>query len=104
MYLRRITYIDLLLPTSFFKVISLLASFFADLLISSFGTMGWTYNTVDPNAVTNAPEITAVGVTLTVLSLIVVCLRLYVRRFMINAVGIGMLSCRKSSGKVTNTG
>jgi hypothetical protein len=50
--------------------------------------MGWTYNTVDPNAPTTAPTIIAVGGTFSALSLIVVCLRMYVRKFMINAVAI----------------
>jgi len=52
--------------------------------------MGWTYNTVNPDAATNAPTMVAVGVSFSTLSLIIVCLRMYVRRFIINAVAIGM--------------
>ena len=51
--------------------------------------MGWTYNTVNPNAETNAPTIAAVGIAFSTLSLIVLCLRMYVRFFMIKAVGMG---------------
>ncbi|KAL3426781.1 integral membrane protein [Phlyctema vagabunda] len=50
--------------------------------------MGWTFNTVNPDADTNAPTITAVGVSFSVLSLIFVCLRMYVRGFMIKAIGL----------------
>ncbi|RDW88378.1 hypothetical protein BP6252_00410 [Coleophoma cylindrospora] len=50
--------------------------------------MGWTYNTVNPDAPTDAPKIVAVGVTFSVVSLIIVSLRLYVRVFMIKATGI----------------
>jgi hypothetical protein len=32
--------------------------------------MGWTYNTLNPNAETNAPTITAVGVAFTTISLV----------------------------------
>jgi len=54
--------------------------------------MGWTYNTVNPDAATNAPTIAAVGITFTTLSLIIVCLRMYVRGWMIKAIGTGELS------------
>jgi len=54
--------------------------------------MGWTYNTVDPNADTNGPTIAAVGITFTTISLITVCLRMYVRLFMIKAAGAGKLA------------
>lgn len=53
-------------------------------------TMGWTYNTVNPDAETNAPTITAVGVAFTTVSLIIVVLRMFVRVFMIKTVGTGM--------------
>jgi len=53
--------------------------------------MGWTYNTVNPNAETNAPTIAAVGISFTTVSFIIVCVRMYVRKFIVKAVGIGML-------------
>ncbi|KAK4044872.1 hypothetical protein C8A01DRAFT_42483 [Parachaetomium inaequale] len=49
--------------------------------------MGWTYNTKDPNAPTLGPLITGVASALTLLSLITVCLRVYVRAFLIKAFG-----------------
>ncbi|KAM7201871.1 integral membrane protein [Rhypophila sp. PSN 637] len=49
--------------------------------------MGWTYNTIDPDAATLGPRITGVAVALTVLSLLAVCLRLYVRIRLIKATG-----------------
>lgn len=49
--------------------------------------MGWTYNTENPDAVTNAPTIAAVGITFTTVSFFVVALRVYVRGWMIKAVG-----------------
>jgi hypothetical protein len=51
--------------------------------------MGWTFNTVNPNADTNAPTIAAVGITFTTLSLIVVLLRCYVRLVLIKKFGTG---------------
>jgi hypothetical protein len=51
--------------------------------------MGWTYNTVDPNAPTSGPMITGVAIALTLVSLLTVCLRVYVRGFMIRAFGVG---------------
>ncbi|TVY40006.1 Satratoxin biosynthesis SC1 cluster protein [Lachnellula subtilissima] len=50
--------------------------------------MGWTYNTLNPHAETDAPTIAAVGVTFTTASFIIICLRMYVRGFMIKAVGV----------------
>ncbi|KAH8654953.1 hypothetical protein BGZ60DRAFT_568081 [Tricladium varicosporioides] len=50
--------------------------------------MGWTYNTTDPNAATNAPTIAAIGITFTTVSLLVVCLRIYVRGWIVKALGI----------------
>ncbi|KAH8596903.1 hypothetical protein B0O99DRAFT_508895 [Bisporella sp. PMI_857] len=50
--------------------------------------MGWTYNTVNPNAETNAPTIAAVGISFTTLALILVSLRMYVRLWMIKATGL----------------
>ncbi|RFU28978.1 hypothetical protein B7463_g7354, partial [Scytalidium lignicola] len=50
--------------------------------------MGWTFNTANPDAETNAPTIAAVGITFTAFSFIIVCLRMYVRGFLIKAVGI----------------
>lgn len=54
--------------------------------------MGWTYNTVNPDAKTSAPVIAAVGITFTTLSFMVVALRMYVRGWMIKAIGIGETS------------
>lgn len=54
--------------------------------------MGWTYNTKDPNAPTIGPLITGVATALTALSLVTVCLRTYVRAWMIKAFGIGRAS------------
>jgi hypothetical protein len=54
--------------------------------------MGWTYNTEDSDAPTNGPMITGITTTLTLLSLITVCLRTYVRAIMIRAFGIGKAS------------
>ncbi|KAK4159145.1 hypothetical protein QBC43DRAFT_362260 [Cladorrhinum sp. PSN259] len=50
--------------------------------------MGWTYNTVDPNAPTIGPMITGVSTALTFVSLITVCLRVYVRAGLIKAFGV----------------
>lgn len=63
--------------------------FFLHLSKDHLSNMGWTYNTVNPDAPTNAPTIVAVGVTFTVLAFIVVSLRMYVRKFMVNAVSFG---------------
>lgn len=49
--------------------------------------MGWTYNTIDPDAPTIGHQITSVAIALTILSLITVCLRTYVRAFMLKAIG-----------------
>ena len=54
--------------------------------------MGWTYNTLNPDAETSAPVIAAVGVTFTTVSFMVVALRMYVRGWMIKAIGIGEIS------------
>ena len=51
--------------------------------------MGWTFNTDSPDAVTSGPTIAAVGITLTTLSFIVICLRTYVRGWVVKAIGIG---------------
>lgn len=58
--------------------------------------MGWTFNTVNPDAPTYGPTITAVGIAFTTVSLIVVCLRMYVRGCMIKALGVG-----KSNSHIT---
>ncbi|KIM93489.1 hypothetical protein OIDMADRAFT_96199, partial [Oidiodendron maius Zn] len=50
--------------------------------------MGWTFNTDSPDAVTSGPAIAAVGITLTTLSFIVICLRTYVRGWVVKAIGI----------------
>ncbi len=51
--------------------------------------MGWTYNTADPDAPTIGPMITGVAIALTVISFLTVCLRVYVRGFLIKAFGVG---------------
>ncbi|KAK3351684.1 hypothetical protein B0H65DRAFT_420938 [Neurospora tetraspora] len=48
--------------------------------------MGWTYNT-DADAPTIGHQITGVAIALTILSLITVCLRTYVRAFILKAIG-----------------
>lgn len=53
--------------------------------------MGWTFNVVDADAPTNAPTIAAVGIVFTVLSALVVSLRLYVRSSIVKKIGIGEL-------------
>lgn len=58
--------------------------------------MGWTFNTINPNAETNAPTIAAVGISFTTLSLVMVCLRIYVRKYIVKAVGIGRLVLSKT--------
>lgn len=62
-------------------------------IFNSHNKMGWTYNTV-PNADTNAPIIAAVGITFCTLSLITVCLRMYVRGILIKAIGPGRFLAR----------
>lgn len=54
--------------------------------------MGWTFNTDNPATVTKGPTIAAVGIALTTLSLIVLCLRMYVRGWVVKAIGTGMLT------------
>lgn len=51
--------------------------------------MGWTYNVVDPNVATNAPTVAGVGIFFTVLSLLVVSLRIYVRKCIVKVITIG---------------
>jgi hypothetical protein len=51
--------------------------------------MGWTYNTLNPDASTNAPTIATVGVTFTAVSFLIVLLRCYVRLVLIKKVGVG---------------
>lgn len=51
--------------------------------------MGWTFNTVDPNAPTDGPKISAVAITMTTLAMVTVILRVYVRQFMVKAFGAG---------------
>lgn len=50
--------------------------------------MGWTYNTTDHNAPTMGPTITGVAAALTAISLLMVCLRMYVRFSLIKAPGV----------------
>jgi hypothetical protein len=50
--------------------------------------MGWTYNTIDGVA-NDGPQITAVAIALTSASLGALLLRLYVRVWMIKAIGAG---------------
>ncbi|KAK1782574.1 hypothetical protein QBC45DRAFT_429778 [Copromyces sp. CBS 386.78] len=49
--------------------------------------MGWTYNTTDPDAPTIGHQIASVAIALTILSLITVCLRTYVRAILLKAIG-----------------
>lgn len=51
--------------------------------------MGWTFNTVDPNAPTDGPKISAVAIIMTTLAMVTVILRVYVRQFMVKAFGAG---------------
>jgi hypothetical protein len=51
--------------------------------------MGWTFNVVDTNAATIAPTIAAVGIVFTVLSALIVSLRLYVRSSIVKTISIG---------------
>jgi hypothetical protein len=53
--------------------------------------MGWTYNTADSDAPTMGPMIAHVALVLTMLSLVTVLLRAYVRFYMIKAAGIGKI-------------
>ncbi|GAB1314854.1 Rhodopsin domain-containing protein [Madurella fahalii] len=50
--------------------------------------MGWTYNTKDLDAPTIGPLITGVASALTFISLVIVCLRTYVRAVLISAFGV----------------
>jgi len=50
--------------------------------------MAWAYDTSD-QAVNVGPQITAVAIIFTTLSLLVFSLRLYVRGWMIKAIGAG---------------
>lgn len=50
---------------------------------------GWTYNTPD-DVPTDGPRITAVCLTFTIIALLLVCLRWYVRTTLVKAVGYGM--------------
>lgn len=51
--------------------------------------MGWTYNTLEGTA-SEGPRITAIALTVTILALIALLLRLYVRTLIVKAVGAGM--------------
>jgi hypothetical protein len=50
--------------------------------------MGWTYNTPD-DAENDGPQITAIAIVFTAVSLLVLSLRFYVRGYMIKAIGAG---------------
>ncbi|KAH7410595.1 hypothetical protein BKA64DRAFT_771785 [Cadophora sp. MPI-SDFR-AT-0126] len=50
--------------------------------------MGWVYNVVDSDAASNAPAVIGVGVFLTILSLSIVSLRLYVRSRIVRTITI----------------
>lgn len=52
--------------------------------------MGWTYNTPDDVA-NDGPQISAIAIAFTILSLSILALRLYVRVWMVKAVGAGEL-------------
>ncbi|KAJ0109698.1 hypothetical protein N8I77_007621 [Diaporthe amygdali] len=49
--------------------------------------MGWTFNTVDPDAPTDGPRISAVAIVMTTLAMVAVILRVYVRQSMVKAFG-----------------
>lgn len=51
--------------------------------------MGWTFNTVDPDAPTDGPKISAVAIVMTTLAMVAVILRVYVRQRMVKAFGAG---------------
>jgi hypothetical protein len=51
--------------------------------------MGWTFNTLNPDADTNAHTIAAVGITFTSIALLTVLLRCYVRLVMVKKFGAG---------------
>lgn len=53
--------------------------------------MGWTFNTVDPDAPTDGPRISAVAIVMTTLAMVAVILRVYVRQSMVKAFGAGTL-------------
>lgn len=53
--------------------------------------MGWTFNTVDPDAPTDGPKISAVAILMTTLAMVAVILRVYVRQYMVKAFGAGKL-------------
>jgi hypothetical protein len=50
--------------------------------------MGWTFNTPD-NTPSDGPQITAIAIVFTSLSFIALALRLYVRVWLVKAVGAG---------------
>ena len=51
--------------------------------------MGGTFNTVDPDAPTDGPKISAVAIVMTTLAFVLVVLRVYVRQRMVKAFGAG---------------
>lgn len=58
--------------------------------------MGWTFNTVDPDAPTDGPKISAVAIVMTTLAMVAVILRIYVRQRMVKAFGAGTSRLRIS--------
>jgi hypothetical protein len=62
---------------------------------SNRSAMGWTYNTAD-DVENRGPQITAVAIVLTSASLGISLLRLYVRVWMIKAIGAGMYNHKLS--------
>lgn len=51
--------------------------------------MGWTFNTVNPDAPTDGPRISAIAIVMTALAMVAVILRVYVRQRMVKAFGAG---------------
>ncbi|KAI3397715.1 hypothetical protein diail_10484 [Diaporthe ilicicola] len=49
--------------------------------------MGWTFNTVNPDAPTDGPRISAIAIVMTALAMVAVILRIYVRQRMVKAFG-----------------
>jgi hypothetical protein len=64
--------------------------------------MGWTFNTDSPDAVTSGPTVAAVGIALTTLSFIVVCIRMYVRGWVVKAIGTGMFFSSLKRQEIAN--
>jgi hypothetical protein len=58
-------------------------------VLDDVAEMGWTFNVVDADVATDAPTIAAVSIVFTVLSALIVSLRLYVRGSIVKTICIG---------------